>query len=101
MATHAPIRLVAGLGKSGDFTVDRVRDLSASVAKFLRGKRITRFATIVHGAGIGGLDASACAQAMAEGAALGLYRFDRHKKADDDAAEIEGESPVAKAARGA
>ena len=85
----SPRVLVAGLGKSGDFTIDRVRDLSASVANFLRGKRIARFATITHGAGIGGLDAAACAQAIAEGAVLGLYRFDRHKKTDDDAVEVE------------
>src|SRR5574340_1058693 len=35
----APRVLVAGLGKSSEFTVDRVRDLSATVARFLRGKR--------------------------------------------------------------
>jgi leucyl aminopeptidase len=81
--------LVAGLGKSDEFNTDRVRDLSASVAKFLRGKRIGNFSTITHGAGIGGLGAAACAQAMAEGAVLGLYRFDRHKKADEDAFTVE------------
>jgi len=85
----SPRVLVAGLGKSSDFTVDRVRDLSANVARFLRGKRIARFATITHGAGIAGLDPAACAQAIAEGAVLGLYRFDRHKKPDDDAIDID------------
>src|SRR5512141_1103964 len=85
----SPRLLIAGLGKSGDFTVDRVRDLSAAVAKHLRGRRIERFATIVHGGGIAGLDAEACAQAIAEGAVLGLYRFDRHKKPDDDAGAVE------------
>jgi leucyl aminopeptidase len=83
--------LVAGLGKSGDFTLDRVRDLSASVARFLRGKRIREAATIAHGGGIGGLDAAACAQAIAEGAVLGLYRFEAHKKhGDDESAGFEG-----------
>jgi leucyl aminopeptidase len=80
--------LIAGLGKSDEFTVDRVRDLSANVSRFLRGKRVARYATITHGAGIAGLDAEACAQAIAEGAVLGLYRFDRHKKPDDDATDI-------------
>ncbi len=42
-------------------------------------------ATITHGAGIAGLDPEACAQAIAEGTLLGLYRFLRHKKADDEA----------------
>lgn len=81
--------LVAGLGKNNEFTVDRVRELSANVSRFLRGKRIGRYATIAHGGGIAGLDAAACAQAIAEGAVLGLYRFDRHKKADEDATEID------------
>jgi leucyl aminopeptidase len=81
--------LVAGLGKSGDFTVDKVRTLSANIARFLRGKRAGDYATIAHGAGIGGLDAAACAQAIAEGTLLGLYRFDHLKKPADDASEIE------------
>jgi leucyl aminopeptidase len=80
----APRVLVAGLGKTGEFTVDRVRDLSANVARSLRGKRISSAATIAHGAGIGGLDANACAQAIAEGTVLGLYRFEAHKKRGDD-----------------
>jgi len=33
-------------------------------------------------------DRSRAAQAIAEGATLGLYRFDRHKKADEDATEM-------------
>ncbi|TAK60487.1 MAG: leucyl aminopeptidase [Dehalococcoidia bacterium] len=85
----SPRVLIAGLGKSGEFTVDRVRDLSAAVAKHLRARRVERFSTIVHGGGIAGLDAEACAQAIAEGAVLGLYRFDRHKKPDEDAGSVE------------
>ena len=80
--------LVAGLGPSEEFTIDRVRDLTATIARFLRGKRIQTAATIAHGAGIAGLDPSACAQAIAEGAVMGTYRFDQHKKADDDAAVL-------------
>ncbi|MHB8375602.1 MAG: leucyl aminopeptidase [Dehalococcoidia bacterium] len=86
--TAAPRVLVAGLGKSEEFTVDRVRDLSANIARFLRAKRITDAATITHGAGIAGLDPAACAQAIAEGTVLGLYRFEQHKKADEDAGEL-------------
>jgi len=85
----APRVLVAGLGKSGEFTTSRVRDLSATIARYLRGRRIAHAATIAHGAGIGGLDPAACAQATAEGAILGTYRFGRHKKADEDAMELE------------
>ncbi|HEY7690155.1 MAG TPA: leucyl aminopeptidase, partial [Dongiaceae bacterium] len=90
----APRVLVAGLGKSDEFDVDKARELSANVARYLRGRRIAEFATITHGAGIGGLDAAACAQAIAEGVVLGLYRFDRHKKADEDAADVTGVTVV-------
>lgn len=88
-AITAPRVLVAGLGKIGDFSVDKIRELSANVARFLRSKRIGEFATITHGAGIGGLDAAACATALAEGALLGLYRFDGHKKPADDAFDVQ------------
>jgi leucyl aminopeptidase len=84
-----PRVLVAGLGKSADFDIDKVRDLGAALGRFMRGKRIAGFATIAHGAGIAGLDPEACAQALTEGAALGLYRFDKHKKTDDDAFAVE------------
>jgi leucyl aminopeptidase len=80
--------LVAGLGKSGDFTVDKVRELSANVGRFMRSKRINELATITHGAGIAGLDPGACASAIAEGTLLGLYRFERHQKPSDDAFEV-------------
>ena len=85
----APRVLVAGLGKAGDFTVDKVRDLSASIARYMRGRRVADYATITHGAGIAGLDAEACAEAVADGTLLGLYRFDRHKKPNDDAFEVQ------------
>ncbi len=88
-AIPAPRVLVAGLGKQKDFDTDTVRNLSANVARYLRKPGIKTIATLVHGAGIGGLDPEACAQAVAEGALLGDYRFLKHKKADDDRAEIE------------
>ena len=86
----SPRVLVAGLGKSKDFDVDDVRDLMANAVRFVRKPGIKTMATIAHGAGIAGLDAEACAQAIAEGAILGSYRFTRHKAPDKDAAEITG-----------
>ena len=87
--TPAPRVVIAGLGKASEFNVDKVRDLGAALGRFMRSKRVPRFSTIAHGAGIGGLDPAACAQALTEGAILGLYRFDRHKKTDDDAFTVE------------
>lgn len=88
----APRVLVAGLGKAADFDVDAVRNLSANVIRAVRRTGITKVATIVHGAGIAGLDPEACAQAIAEGAVLGAYRFTKHKGAgaekDDERPEI-------------
>ena len=80
----APRVVVLGLGKADGFSVDRVRNLSGDLARYLRRQRIKSAGVITHGAGIGGLDASECAEAIAEGSLLGLYRFDRHRKADDE-----------------
>src|SRR3989304_6205940 len=80
----APRVVVAGLGKSGEFSVDKVRALSADLARFLRRGRLKHAAVITHGAGIAGLDAEACAQAIAEGTLLGLYRFLRHRKEEEE-----------------
>ena len=86
----APRVLVAGLGKADDFDVHAVRNLSAEVTRACRKPGVNTVATIVHGAGIGGLDPEACAQAMAEGAALGGYQFLRYKTEsdEDDKAEV-------------
>lgn len=80
--------LVLGLGKQEKFSLDTVRDLTANVCRHLRRMGIADAASIVHGAGIGGLEPSACAQAMAEGAVMGLYTFTRHKKVEEDEKEL-------------
>ncbi|MCH8010325.1 MAG: hypothetical protein IIC91_15860, partial [Chloroflexi bacterium] len=85
----APRVVVAGLGKQEDFTLDKLRNIAAGAARFLRSARCTSGATITHGAGIGGLEPRDCAQALTEGTLLGLYTFDRHKKPKDDAIELE------------
>ena len=71
--------VVAGLGKSGDFDTAAVRRVSGDVARFLRRKGVAEYATIAHGAGIGGLNAAESAQAIAEGTLLGLYKFDTYR----------------------
>ena len=71
--------VVAGLGKSQEFDTGVVRRVSGDVARFLRRKGISEYATIAHGAGIGGLNAVESAQAIAEGTLLGLYKFDTYR----------------------
>jgi len=71
--------IVAGLGKQSSFGLDEVRSLSGNVARYLRRHGIRRAATLAHGAGIGGLDTEAAAQAIAEGTMLGHYAFRKYR----------------------
>lgn len=70
--------IVVGLGKAEDFTLERARQASGSAIRLARKLGTRSVATIVHGAGIGGLDAAQATQAMAEGTLLGLYRFKKY-----------------------
>jgi len=85
----SPRVLVVGLGKQQEFTLDRVRDATATALRHLRRIGVRTVATVVHGAGVGGLDPQRCAQAIAEGAVMGLYRFTRHKKKNENEREID------------
>jgi leucyl aminopeptidase len=70
--------IVAGLGKQAQFNVDSIRRVSAEACRFARSKAAKRVATIVHGGGVGGIEPEMAAQAITEGAILGLYRFRKH-----------------------
>jgi leucyl aminopeptidase len=71
--------LVVGLGKEKDLTPDRVRQFAGTAAKTVRARGLKRLALpVVREAGLG--DAGAVAQALAEGALLGLYRYEEFKK---------------------
>ncbi len=72
--------LVAGLGKREEFDLERVRRAAAAAIKRARDLNGKQAATIVHGAGIGGLDTAESAQATVEGSLLASYRFDAPKK---------------------
>jgi len=76
-----PARLVviAGLGKKGELTVDRVRNVMGDTARALRSHNCKTAATILHGAGAGGLQPAEVSEAVSEGSLLGAYRFNQHK----------------------
>lgn len=76
---RSPRVIVAGLGKQEDFNVNVIRDLMGAALRRARAAKATSVATILHGGGIAGLDPEACAQAIAEGAVLGTYRFRKYK----------------------
>ncbi|MCP4427027.1 MAG: leucyl aminopeptidase [Chloroflexi bacterium] len=72
--------LVVGLGDRSAFDWEVIRKAAATAVKRARDLNAKQVATIVHGAGIGGLDAATAAQATVEGSLLALYRFDAPKK---------------------
>ncbi len=74
-AIPAPRVLVVGLGESAKFDLTAARNASATAARKARDLGARTVATIVHGAGIGGLDPTKAAAALVEGARLGLYRY--------------------------
>ncbi|MCA1553343.1 MAG: hypothetical protein LC737_03100, partial [Chloroflexi bacterium] len=81
--------LVVGLGKADTFGLDQARQAAASAAKKARELGAKSLTSIVHGAGIGGLAVQDAAQAVAEGALLGLYRFDEFKRKDENASALD------------
>lgn len=80
---------VVGLGKQNEFTLDRVRGIMAEVCRALRRIGAKRIATIVHGAGAGGIGPEQAAQAITEGTILGLYTFREHMTKEAEHGEIE------------
>ena len=52
----APRVLVVGLGKQEKFTLDLVRQSALPVLRLAKKKKITTVASVLHGAGAGGLD---------------------------------------------
>jgi len=76
----ARIVAIAGLGKRQDFNADKIRGVAGEFCRALRKLNCHKIATILHGAGIGGIELEASAEAIAEGALLGLYSFTKYKK---------------------
>ena len=90
MGKIAPQRVVvAGLGKEKELTLSVIRGVAAESCRFLRKVGATQVATIAHGAGVMGIDADKSAQAVTEGAMLGLYTFLKHQTREAEEGEIE------------
>lgn len=75
----SPRVLLVGLGEKRKFRLDQARMVSARAAVAARDKGCTSLATVLHGAGAGGLDAAEAAFALAEGAVLGLYQYREYR----------------------
>ena len=78
----AGIVAIAGLGRREDLSMDRIRGVTGEFCRVLRKLNCRKIATILHGAGIGGMETEASAQAITEGALLGLYSFTKYKKSE-------------------
>ncbi len=75
----SPRVLVLGLGKKEKFSLDLVRQAALPVVRLARKLKLATVASVLHGAGIGGLDPEAAARFAALGAALSNYEYDRYK----------------------
>ena len=83
--------LLVGLGDVKKFNADKLRRVSATVARRARDLGVERFHSSLHGVGSPGceMDPRVAAEAMAEGALLGLYRFRIYKGKKDPEKEAE------------
>jgi leucyl aminopeptidase len=76
--------ILVGLGDAKGLTLERVRQAAGRGIALARGAGCKTVATVVHGAGKGGLDVAAAAQAVVEGSILGNYVFANYLTQDKD-----------------
>jgi leucyl aminopeptidase len=81
--------VITGLGKESELTQDKIRGVVAGTCQMLRGKNVKSIVTVPQGAGVAGITHEAAAQAIAEGALLGLYTFRRHVTKEPEHGQIE------------
>lgn len=79
--------VVVGLGKQAELTVDKIRGVVANTCRLLRQKNVESIATVAQGAGRA-IAAADAAQAITEGALLGVYSFRRHQTKEAEHGEI-------------
>jgi leucyl aminopeptidase len=75
----SPRLVVVGLGKREKFSGDQARQAALPVMKLARKLKLRTVASVVHGAGAGGLAPGTAAFFAALGASLSAFDFDRYK----------------------
>ena len=80
--------VITGLGKQQELSQDKVRGAIAKACRLLRQKEVSSIATTAQGAGIAGITPEGAAQAITEGALLGIYSFRRHITREAEYGEI-------------
>ena len=86
---RAPRVFVVGLGNPDSLDAEAVRKVAAAAIKKARELKVHRVATVVHGAGTGGLALATAAQAVVEGSLLASYSYDAPKQLNEQPIEIE------------
>ncbi|MBV7330499.1 leucyl aminopeptidase [Chloroflexi bacterium TSY] len=77
--------LIVGLGKQDDFDQHVARRAAALATKTIaKLKGVNSFATIVHGAGIAGMDVEVAAQMLAEGTLLASYQAPQYRRKQNE-----------------
>ncbi len=88
LPTHGKIPadkiLLVGLGKSEDFSLNKIREVTSKTIKKAKTLKAKTVATILHGAGTAGLEEEKCARMITEGALIGNYSFDKYKSKKED-----------------
>jgi len=69
--------LIMGLGKRKDFSLDRIRSITANSARYARRIDIKEMA--IHDFSNCNVDPTESAECIVEGILLGMYRFDKYK----------------------
>jgi leucyl aminopeptidase len=80
--------IVAGLGKRENFGVETVHKAVGASVRAAKKRRCGRIATILHGAGIAGMETERSSQAVVEGAFIGDFEPDAYKTSERET-EIE------------
>ena len=85
----ASLVAIIGLGKKVELTTDKLRGAVAGLCRTLRQDKAYSIAIQTLGAGIAGITPADAAQAITEGAILGLYTFRRHISKKPEYAEMQ------------
>ncbi len=80
-SSRSPVKriLMVGLGKRKDCTMEKIRQATGKAAQYVRDLGLTSFCTPLIATGLKGISPAEVAQAMVEGAVLGLYQFNVYK----------------------
>ena len=89
-ASNAPARRILLVGVGSGSAPEQFRRYGAVAVRRAREVRAARVALVASTVEAAGVPAEECVRAVAEGAGLGLYRFDRYHKPEDaaDVAEV-------------